>query len=179
MGYTEFDEKAVKFYDELNIGYGTEEEKEKIAKELEDELSEFLTKEELEIAIYEQTHDIIENKNIRVKLLCDYRKWAPSCFVKGAEGIVREWKFFRYRSHTWNYAYVLVEIDGYSVPVNIDKLEVLDKDFLEAERNFFLKFKDTYEHIPKDNLLKLNDDIEIHCTALIDRILNYLEDDFI
>lgn len=167
----------VRFYDELNIGYGTEEDKERIRKELEDELSEFLDPEELELAIIEETQDIVNNKNIKVKLLCDYRKWGPASFTKGAVGIVRDWKFFRYRSNTWNYAYVLVEIDGEDCPVNIDKLEVLDKDFLEAEKKYFLRFKDTYEWTPSDNLLKLNDEIEIHCTSLVNRILNYLEED--
>lgn len=167
----------VKFYDELNIGYGTEEEKEIIRKELEDELSGILSTEELEVAILGEINALVGNKDISVRLLTDYRRWGPSTFVKGAIGVVRDWRFFRYLSNTWYYAYVLVEINGDVCAVNIDKLEVLDEKFLEAERNYFRKFKDTYEYIPSENTLKLNDEIEIHCKALVNRILEYLEDE--
>lgn len=171
----DLDELKVKFYDELNISYGDESEKEIIAQEITDELSDILSPEELQLAIINETQDIISNKDIRVRLLDDYRKWGPDCFKRGAVGVVREWKFFRYRSYTWNYAYVLVEIDGEECPVNIEKLEVLDENFLEAEKRFFRKFKSTYKYVPTDNLLILNDEIQLHCTALIDRILGYLE----
>ena len=170
-----FDESKVKYYDDINIAYGDEEDKEKIRKELEDELSDFLSPEEVELAILNETQYIVSNKDVRVRLLEDYRKWAPKDFVCGAEGIVREWKFFRFKSYNWYYAYVLVEINGEEVPVNIEKLEVLDKNFLEAEKNYFLQFKDTYEYRPEDNLLILNDKLQIHCTALVNRILDYIE----
>lgn len=173
----ELDDEKVKFYDDLNVSYGDESEKEKIAQELTDELSDILSKEELDLVILNETQDIISNKNIKVKLLEDYRKWGPDCFRRNAVGVVKEWKFFRYRKcSTWNYAYVMVEINGEECPVNINKLEVLDKNFLEAEKNFFMKFKSTYKYMPDDNLLILNDKIELHCTALIDRILGYIED---
>ena len=170
------DENKIRFYDELNISYGDEKEKEQIKKELTDELGDFLTPEELEAVISNETKYIISNKDVRVRLLEDYRKWGPSCFKRGAEGVVREWKFFRFRSYTWNYAYVLVEIDGLECPVNIDKLQVLDDDFLEAEKQFFLQFKNTFKYKPEENLLILNDKIQLHCTSLVNRILGYLKD---
>lgn len=170
-----FDEDRVKYYDDINIAYGDEEEKEQIRKELEDELGDFLSPEEIQLAFLNETQYIVSNKNVKVRLLEDYQRWGTPAFVYGAEGIVREWKFFRFKSYNWYYAYVLVEIDGEEVPVNIEKLEVLDKNFLEAERNYFLQFKDTYEYKPDENLLVLNDKIQIHCTALVNRILDYIE----
>lgn len=171
----DFDESRVRYYDDLNIAYGDEEEKQNIKKELEDELGDILSPEELETVIHDEIKYIIPNRDVRVKLLEDYQRWGTSDFVKGAEGIVREWKFFRFKSYNWYYAYVMVEINGESCPVNIEKLEVLDKNFIDAERKFFMKFKDTYEYKPEDNLLVLNDKLSIHCTALVNRILGYIE----
>ena len=71
----------------------------------------------------------------------------------------------------------MVEINGEAYPVNINKLEVLDRNFIESERRYFRnKYLTTYEYIPSDNLLILDKDTQIHCTALIDRIMEYLED---
>ncbi len=171
-----YDEDQIKFYDDLNISYGTEEEKEQIEQELTEELGDILDKEELEAAIANETKYLIPNKNVRVRLLEDYTKWAESSkWKKGAEGIVKDWKFFRFHGRTWQWAYVYVEIGDEGCAVNIDKLEVLDEDFLKAEEKFFKQFKDTYVYIPTENLLRLDDDIELHCTSLINRILGYLE----
>ena len=153
-----------------------EKEKEDIKKELEDELGDILSPEELETVIHDEIKYLIPNKDVRVRLLEDYQKWGSPDFVQGAEGVVKEWKFFRFKSYNWYYAYVMVEINGTSCPVNIDKLEVLDKGFIDAERKFFMKFKDTYKYQPEENLLVLNDKLSIHCTSLVNRILEYLEE---
>lgn len=177
MGY--FDENQVKFYDDINVAYGTEEEKDAIRKEMEDELKDFLSKEELEIAIQDEIKYIISNKNVKVKLLEDYTRWGTKDFVKGAIGVVRNWVYFRFKSYNWYYAYVLVEINGEEVPVNIDKLEVLDRSFIEAEKEYFSKYKDTFEWIEDEHLLVLDDELKIHCTSLVRRILRYLDEDII
>lgn len=172
-----YDDDKVKYYDDLNISYGTEEEKEQLTEELTEELGDILSPEELEAAIANETKYLIPNKNVRVRLLEDYTKWAESSkWKKGAEGIVRDWKFFRFNGRTWHWAYVYVEMGDEGCAVNIDKLEVLDQSFLEAEKKYFKQFEDTYEYIPDENLLRLNKDIEIHCTSLINRIIDYIED---
>lgn len=171
------DEDKIKYYDEFNLSEGSSEDAKILEQELTDELSGFLTSEELKKVIEEETKNFNCNKNIKVKLLQDYTRWGTKDFIKGAIGVVKDWKFFRYHGGTWKYAYVLVTINNEDVPVNIDKLEVLDENFLKIEKNYFQQYKNTYKYIPSDNLLKLNDDIEIHCTGLINRILNYLEED--
>lgn len=173
------DEDRIKYYDDINIAYGSEEEKEAIRKELEDELKEFMSKEEIEVAIEEEIKYIISNKNVKIKLLTDYTKWATKDFVKGAIGIVRNWVYFRFKSYNWYYAYVLVEINGEEYPVNIDKLEVLDRNFIEAEEKYFSRYKDTFEWNEDEHLLVLDDDLQIHCTSLVRRILRYLDEDIV
>ena len=167
-----FDESKVKFYDEIRFPYGNENCRKQIEEELRDELS-FLSEDELKAAIEEELEYIPSSKDVKIKLLENYTKWAPSCFKKGAIGVVHDWRYFRYSGNTWYDVYVLVDIDGNEVAVNIDKLEVLDKDFLATEKEFFSKFKDTYKY--ENGTLTLKKGVEIHCTGLINRILDYLE----
>ena len=64
----ECNEDKIRYYDEINVAYGTDAEKEQIRQNLIDELSGFLSKEELEAAFIEETKDMISNKEVKVKL---------------------------------------------------------------------------------------------------------------
>ena len=65
------DEEKIKFYDDINIMYGcSEDEKNKLREELEDELNGVVDEEELEEIIKKEI-SFIDCKDIKVKLLED------------------------------------------------------------------------------------------------------------
>ena len=80
-------------------------------------------------------------------------------------------------SYNWYFAYVWVDINGEEAAVNVDALEVLDKDFVSAEEKFFMKYKDTFYYDEDNHELVLDDETRFHCSTICRRILSYLDPD--